>query len=157
MRSFFVLALLCAAVVSCASAEKRPITPPSKKVKALRLSAGEGAQDCGEAMESKTDVTCRAQPVGECMIQALKACRPAYGTRSFFTSEGDPIRVDWLVLSDDKGGCELVNVEDRSADPLASKRPSVQTCESLEWTAHESIKNCEVPEGSNCHSRKELQ
>jgi hypothetical protein len=128
--------------------------PPSSMVTDLRRSAGSGVQDCGEAAESKTDTTCRVHPVAECVEAAFKQCRPAFGMRSYFTGEGDPVREDWLVLSDGQGGCELVRVVDRSADPLAPKKPSLQVCESIDWKPHDSIANCEMPAFAGCHAGK---
>jgi len=141
-----------ASAAACGGAERRPAVPPGSTVKELRRSAGPAAQDCGEATESKTDTECRVHPVGECIQAALAQCRPAYGMRSYFTAEGDAVREDWLVLSDGQGGCELVLVQDRSADPLAPKKPSIQVCEGIEWKAHEHIPSCEAPSFAACHA-----
>jgi len=121
----------------------------------MKRSAGPGVQDCGEAPESREEDQCRIKPVGECLAAALKACRPAVGVRSYFASEGDPIRVDMLVLSDGRGGCDLMVVEDRSADPLAGKKPEVSRCDSIGWKPHPYIEDCEdvVPEGCNKEAR----
>jgi hypothetical protein len=138
-------------VFACGGAERRPHVPPSARVHDLRLSAGPTAQDCGEAIESKTDTACRVHSVGECLATALKACRPAYGMRSYFTGEGDGVRVDWLVLSDGHGGCKLSVIEDRGADPLAHKKVVAKSCASIVWKAHESIASCEQPAPDDCH------
>ena len=150
--TFVLVPFLC--VASCGGAERRPNVPPSSRVKELRRAAGATAQDCGEAVESRTDTACRVHPVGECLAAALKDCRPAYGMRSYFTAEGDGVRVDWLVASDGHGGCQVVLVEDRSADPLAAKRPSVQICSGVVWKQHESISSCELPVADGCHAAK---
>jgi hypothetical protein len=157
IRSFLATVVVVPSIilVSCGGgAERHPNVPPSSKVKELRHAVGESARDCGEALESRKETTCGARPVGECLAAALKACRPAYGTRSFFTAEGDAVRVDWLVASDGHDGCHLVLVEDRSADPLASKRPSVQVCHTVAWKPHESIRGCEVPVPDGCLAAK---
>ncbi len=145
---------LCSTAVGCGATERRPNVPPSAKVLDLRRAGGDAIQDCGGAPESRTDTLCRVQPVGECVEAALKACRPAFGTRSFFTAEGDPVRDDWLVLSDGQGGCKLTFVEDRSRDPLAPRKPSVQICDSVTWKSHDTIANCEVPVADGCHATK---
>jgi hypothetical protein len=112
--------------------------------------AGPGVRDCGEALEAREETQCRVKPVGECIAAALKDCRPGHGVRSYFTLEGDSVRVDWLVLSDGGGGCVLVEVEDRSADPLAKKTPVVRRCDSISWSQHESVRNCEAPVAAHC-------
>jgi hypothetical protein len=143
-----------AVAVACGGAERRPAVPPSSTVDELKRSTGAAGQDCGQAAESRTDTVCKVHPVGECIQAALKDCRPAYGMRSYFAPEGDPVREDWFVLSDGQGGCELVRVVDRSADPLAPKKPSLQVCSSIQWKAHESIPSCELPVLDGCHAGK---
>jgi hypothetical protein len=144
--------LLAAAVLacSCGGPERRPRAAQSERVTELLHSAGPGVRDCGEALEARDETQCRVKPVGECVESALKDCRPGHGVRSYFTPEGDSVRVDWLVLSDGAGGCVLVEVEDRSADPLAKKTPAVRRCESMVWRLHESIRDCESPVLANC-------
>jgi hypothetical protein len=136
----------------CGSEPRRPAVAPSPVVEDLRRSAGVGLQDCGEARESREEDQCRVKSVGECVQAALKACRPAHGLRTYFASEGDAIRVDWLVLSDGQGGCDLVVVEDRSADPLAAKKPQVSRCKGFVWKAHEAIEGCEAPSPDACRA-----
>ena|SRR5260221_9881220 len=147
------------AFVSCGgSAERRsPNVPAGTRVQELRRTAGDSAQDCGDAVESKGDTTCRVHPIGECLSAALKGCRPAYGMRSYFTPESDGVRIDWLVLQDRHGGCNLVVVEDRSADPLAPKTPTVKTCTSISWKAHESVPGCEAPIPDGCSAAKSTE
>jgi len=148
--------LACVVLASgCGAEARRPAVAPSQVVEELRRSAGVGVQDCGEALESREEEQCRVKSVGECIQSALKACRPAHGLRTYFASEGDAIRVDWLVLSDGKGGCDLVMVEDRSADPLASRKPTVARCEGLVWKAHERIEACEAPTPDACRAGAE--
>jgi hypothetical protein len=146
-----VFAAGTALLAGCGGEARRPAVAPSTTVEELRRSAGVGLLDCGQAMESREEEQCRVKSVGECIQAALKDCRPAQGLRTYFASEGDAIRVDWLVLSDGKGGCDLVVVEDRSADPLASKKPSVSRCKGFVWKAHESIDGCEAPRPDDCH------
>jgi hypothetical protein len=140
-----------AAALSCGGAERRPNVPLSAQVHDLRRSAGPTAQDCGEAVESRTDTACRVHPVGECLATALKDCRSAFGMRSYFTAEGDGVRLDWLVLPDGHGGCKLTVIEDRGADPLAHKKLAVKSCDAIAWRAHESIPSCEQPVPDGCH------
>jgi hypothetical protein len=148
------IALALVIAPACGGTERRPNVPPSGAVQDLRRSAGSGVQDCGESMESRTETACRIHSVGECLAAALKECRPAYGVRSYFTGEGDPIRLDWLVLSDGHGGCKIVTVEDRSADPLARKAPLVRRCTGIVWKHHESIPDCEAPSPDGCVDEK---
>jgi len=167
VRSIVVLALhrifavvtgafACAVLASgCGAEARRPVVAPSQVVEELRRSAGPGMQDCGEAQESREEAQCRVKSVGECIQAALSACRRAYGLRTYFAAEGDAIRVDWLVLGDGKGGCDLVVVEDRSADPLASKKPTVTRCKGFVWKAHESIEACEAPTPDACRADAE--
>lgn len=135
---------------SCGAPERRPTTPETPRVAELLRTAGPGVRDCGEALEAGDETQCRVKPVGECVESALKDCRPGHGVRSYFTPEGDPVRLDWLVLSDGNGGCVLVEVEDRSSDPLAKKTPTVRRCESIAWKPHEAVRDCEAPVPSNC-------
>lgn len=145
--------LACAALApGCGGEERRPAVAPGPVVEDLRRSAGPGLQDCGEAQESREESQCRVKSVGECVEAALRACRPAHGLRTYFAAEGDAIRVDWLVLSDGQGGCDLVVVEDRSADPLASKTPSVSRCKKFVWKAHTNIDDCEAPYPDDCRA-----
>jgi hypothetical protein len=148
VHSIAAVALL--ALIACGGEERRPNVPVSTTVQDLRRSAGSGVQDCGESSESRKEEQCRIHSVGECLQTALKECRAAYGVRSYFTPEGDPIRVDWLVLSDGHGGCKLLTVEDRSADPLARKAPKVSRCTGIIWKHHESIAECEAPVADGC-------
>ena len=129
---------------------RRPNVPPGSKVHELMRVAGDGANDCGEVVEPKTGATCEVHTVGECLAAALHDCRPAHGMRTFFTSESDGIRVDWFVLSDGQGSCRLHQVEDRSADPLAPRAPTVSVCRALTWKQHEAVGDCEVPAGGKC-------
>lgn len=146
------IALLAAAVLawSCGGNERRATAPQSDRVTELLQGAGPGVRDCGEAREAREETQCRVKPVGECIQAALKDCRPGHGVRSYFTLEGDSVRADWLVLSDGNGGCVIVEVEDRSADPLAKKTPTVRRCESLNWKPHESVRDCESPALASC-------
>ena len=150
---FSILAVLA---VACGSAPvRRPNVPAGTKVQELRHTAGDGAQDCGEVVEPKGgDATCGVHPIGECVAAALKDCRPAYGARVYFTSEGDGIRIDWLVLPDGHGSCSLAVVEDRSADPLAPKTPTTKYCKAVGWQPHESIPSCEAPVPDKCDAPK---
>ncbi|HVU05565.1 MAG TPA: hypothetical protein VHE30_27645 [Polyangiaceae bacterium] len=154
IRAVLVAASALALNAACGGEERRPNVPASGTVTDLRRSGGDAVQDCGESSESRTETACRIHPVGECLLSALKACRPAYGVRSYFTSEGDPIRYDWLVLSDGHGGCEVVTVEDKSADPLARKEPKVSHCKAIVWKHHESIPDCEAPVADDCSVEK---
>ncbi len=142
--------LAAVAAVSCGSAERRPAVAPGKTVNDLRDSAGPGMTDCGEAPEVREETSCRVKPMGDCLALALGDCRPGHGVRQYFTDEGDAVRVDWFVLSDGQGGCRLVTVEDRSADPLAPKKPKVQYCKSIGWKAHDRIADCELPTAEGC-------
>jgi hypothetical protein len=135
---------------SCGGPERRPRTAQSARVTEMLHAAGPGVRDCGEALEAREESQCRVRPVGECVAAALKDCRPGHGVRSYFTLEGDSVRVDWLVLSDGSGGCALIEVEDRSADPLAKKTPTVRRCDSIAWTPHVSIRDCEAPLAAHC-------
>ena len=139
---------------SCGAPERRPTTPQSARVTELLHQAGPGVRDCGEALEARDETQCRVKPVGACVESALKDCRPGHGVRSYFTLEGDSVRVDWLVLSDGSGGCVVVEVEDRSSDPLAKKTPTVRRCESIAWKPHESVRDCESPVLMNCKVEK---
>lgn len=136
--------------LACGRSWRPAKTSPSETVLDMRRGAGPGLQDCGEGVENHGETACRVHSVGECIQNALKQCRPAFGSRQFLTSEGDPIRLDWLVLSDGHGGCELVQVEDRSADPLAKKKPRVEKCRSVAWGAHPNIEECEMPSADGC-------
>jgi hypothetical protein len=148
---FFPAALVAVAFASsCGGPERRPRAPQSPRVTEMLHSAGPGVRDCGEALEAREETQCRVKPVGDCVAAALKDCRPGHGVRSYFTLEGDSVRVDWVVLSDRNGGCVLFEVEDRSADPLAKKTPTVRRCESISWSQHESIRNCEAPVAAHC-------
>jgi hypothetical protein len=129
---------------------RRPNVPASPKVGELLHAAGDGANDCGEVVEPKTGATCDVHPIGECLAAALRDCRPAHGMRSFFTSESDGVRIDWIVIPDGKGSCALDTVEDRSADPLAPRAPTTTSCKALGWKPHETIPDCEVPAGGKC-------
>src|SRR5689334_9551450 len=104
----FLTALVAGAPLAlssgCGGPERRPAAPQSERVTELLHSAGPGVRDCGEAMEAREETQCRVKPVGECVALALKDCRPGHGVRSYFTMEGDPVRLDWLVLSDGNGG-----------------------------------------------------
>jgi hypothetical protein len=135
---------------ACGGEPRRPNVPPSRLVADMKRSAGPGIQDCGEAHESREEEQCRIKPVGDCLDAALKACRPAFGLRTYFASEGDPVRADLLVLSDGHGGCDLVVVEDRSADPLAAKKPQVSRCQVIAWKPHTAIEHCEDPVPDDC-------
>jgi hypothetical protein len=148
----FLAALLVAAPLgsSCGGTERRPAAPQSERVTKLLRTAGPGVRDCGEALEARDETQCRVKPVGECIESALKDCRPGHGVRSYFTMEGDSVRLDWLVLSDGNGGCVVVEVEDRSADPLAKKTPTVRRCDSVSWKPHEVVRDCEAPVLANC-------
>lgn len=137
-------------VWSCGAPERRPTTAESARVAEMLHGAGPGVRDCGEALEASDETRCRVKPVGECVESALRDCRAGHGVRSYFTLEGDTVRVDWVVLSDGNGGCVVVEVEDRSSDPLAKRTPTVRRCESIEWRPHESIRDCEAPVVSNC-------
>lgn len=150
MHAIALAALVIAPGAACAGEPRRPQVPPSGLVADMKRSAGPGIQDCGEALESREEDQCRVKSVGECLEAALKACRPAFGLRTYFASEGDAIRVDMLVLSDGQGGCDLVVIEDRSADPLAAKKPEVTRCESIAWKAHVAIDDCEDPVPEAC-------
>jgi hypothetical protein len=138
----------------CAEAVvRRPNVPPGAKVQELRTTAGDKAQDCGEAVEPKTGAACDVHPIGECLSAALHDCRAAYGARTYFTAESDPIRIDWLVLADGEGSCHLTVVEDRSADPLAPRAPTVKKCKALAWKPHETVAACEAPLADRCDGR----
>lgn len=143
-----VVAGLCA--WACGGPEKRPSTAQSTRVTEMLHAAGPGVRDCGEALEAREETQCRVKPVGECIALALKDCRPGHGVRSYFTPEGDSVRLDWVVLSDGNGGCVLFEVEDRSSDPLAKKTPTVRRCESVSWSPHVSIRDCEAPLAAQC-------
>src|SRR5260221_14606679 len=88
------------AFVSCGgSAERRsPNVPAGTRVQELRRTAGDSAQDCGDAVESKGDTTCRVHPIGDRLSAALKGCRPADGGGSHLTPKGGRVRSDWLRL-----------------------------------------------------------
>ena len=129
---------------------RRPNVPASPKVGELLHAAGDGANDCGEAVESKPGASCDVHTIGECLAAALHDCRPAHGTRSFFTAESDGVRVDYIVIPDGKGSCTLNVVEDRSADPLAPRAPTTKSCKALGWRPHETLAGCEVPAGDKC-------
>ena len=137
--------------LACGQSWRPAKTAPSETAMEMRRGAGPGLQDCGEGVEEHGETACKIHPVGECLESALKQCRPAFGNRQFLTEEGDPVRVDWLVLSDGHGGCQLTQVEDRSADPLPSKKkPRVETCRSIVWRSHPNIENCEMPAADGC-------
>jgi hypothetical protein len=145
--------LVCATIYFHGCAEtvvRRPDVPAGSKVQELRRTAGDAAQDCGEAIEPKTGATCDVHPVGECLAAALHDCRAAYGARSHFTAESDAIRIDWLVIPDPQSTCHLAVVEDRSADPLAPRAPTVKNCKALVWKPHESVPNCDAPLADRC-------
>lgn len=148
--SMVAMAGLALTAFACGGPERRPNVPTSETVSDMRRNAGVGLQDCGEAIEPRQETACKVHSVGECLAAALKACRPAFGVRQYFTAEGDGVRLDWLVLSDGHGGCDLVNVEDRSADPLAPKKPKITHCTSIVWKSHENISDCEAPVPDGC-------
>lgn len=154
VRSMWLAPFALGIVAACAGEIRRPNVPTSETVARLRRGAGAGLQDCGEAIEPKGETACKIHSVGECLQAALGQCRAAYGVRQFFTAEGDAIRLDWLVLSDGHGGCEVVTVEDRSADPLASKKARVTRCQSIAWREHEDIEGCERFEAEGCREDK---
>jgi hypothetical protein len=129
---------------------RRPNVPASAKVGELLHAAGDNPGDCGEVVEPKTGATCDVHTIGECLAAALHDCRPAHGMRTFFTAESDGVRVDWIVVPDGKGSCALNTVEDRSADPLAPRKPTTTSCKVLGWKPHESIADCQVPAGDKC-------
>jgi hypothetical protein len=129
---------------------RRPNVAPGPKVGELLHAAGDSPGDCGEAVEPKTGATCDVHAIGECLASALHDCRPAHGMRTFFTSESDPVRIDWIVIPDGKGSCTLNTVEDRSADPLAPRAPTTTSCAILAWKPHETIADCQVPAGDKC-------
>ncbi len=149
-RFFWVLATGSIVAAACGGSERRANVPTSETVMELRRGAGPGLQDCGESIESRKETACRIHSVGECLQAALKQCRSAYGMRQFLTAEGDAIRLDWLVLSDGHGGCDVVSVTDRSADPLARKEPRVEHCRSIVWRPHDAIEGCEMPVPDGC-------
>jgi len=128
--------------------------PESARVAELLHRASPGVRDCGEALEAREETQCRVKPVGECIESALKDCRPGHGVWGYFTMEGDPVRIDWLVLSDGNGGCVLVEVEDRSSDPLAKKTPAVRRCDGIAWKPHVSVRDCEAPVPANCKAER---
>lgn len=134
--------LLACAAGACGGAERRPDVPPSTVVEDLRRSAGSIVQDCGGASELRDEDSCTVQPVGECLEAALGQCRPAHGVRSYFTSEGDPVRVDFIVLDDRRGGCDLIQVQDFSSDPLAKVKTIVERCRRATWKPHPEIDRC---------------
>jgi hypothetical protein len=142
--------------VACGSAPiRRPNVPVGSKVQELRHAAGDGAQDCGEVVEPKGgDTTCSVHPIGECVAAALKDCRAAYGSRVFFNSESDGIRIDWVVLSDGHGSCFVAVVDDKTADPLAPKTPILRHCKAMGWQPHDSVPSCETPMPNKCDDAK---
>ncbi|HVW25900.1 MAG TPA: hypothetical protein VHC69_11045 [Polyangiaceae bacterium] len=146
----FVVPALGVAFACSETVVRRPNVPPSAKVHELEHAAGDGVFDCGETQEPKVGATCDVHTTGECLAAALHDCRPAHGMRSFFTSESDGVRVDWFVIPDGKGSCQLHVVEDRSADPLAPRAPMVKSCRVLTWQRHETVADCEVPAGDKC-------
>ena len=138
-------------VLACSeTVVRRPNVPASPKVHELMHTAGDGVFDCGQALEPKTGATCDVHTIGECLAAALHDCRPAHGMRSYFTSESDGVRIDWFIIPEGQGSCRLHVVEDRSADPLASRTPTVKKCTTLTWKPHEKISECEVPAGDKC-------
>lgn len=154
VSSMLPLPFAVCVAAACAGEQRRPNVPTSEIVADFRRSAGSGVQDCGEAIEPKGETACKIHSVGECLQAALRECRAAYGVRQFFTAEGDAVRLDWLVLSDGHGGCDVMTVEDRSADPLAPKKPRISRCQSIAWREHEDIEGCERFEADGCREDK---
>jgi len=142
-----VLAMVAA---SCAASPPPRTLSPSDSVERLRREAGPTLQDCGEASEGRDEEKCKIQPVLACVHAALKNCRAAQGTHQFLAGEGDPVRIDYFVVEHPGGACDFVVVEDRSADPLASRRPSEMTCSGVSWKPHPAIPSCEVLEPKGC-------
>jgi hypothetical protein len=138
---------------SCGSTRRPPEAAPSPLVEKLRRDAGRGVQDCGEAVENWEEQRCHTRPVGECVLSAFKACRPAHGSHVFFASEGDDMRVDWIVMVRSGGACDFVLVEDHTRDPLGPKQPIERVCSTVDWKSHSQIEGCEVLDPKNCAPR----
>ena len=149
-RRLFALGVLA---IACGSSRRPPQAPPSPLVDRLRREAGRGIQDCGEAVEKWEEQKCHTRPVGECVLSAYKACRPAHGSYVFFASEGDDMRVDWLVMVKPGGACDFVIVDDRTADPLGPRTPSDKVCSTVDWKAHPQIEGCEILDPKSCTPR----
>ena len=137
-------------VAACGSSAPPPNVGPSPNVQRVRSSAGKTVQDCGEAIESRDETQCKVQPVGECVLAALKGCRAAHGTHIYSTGEGDAVRSDWFVVERPGGACDFVSVEDRTRDLLGAKGVTEKTCASAGWTRHPRIERCEMLVPSGC-------
>jgi len=87
------------------------------------------------------------------VLAAYKACRPAHASYLYFASEGDEMRVDWIVMVRPGGACDFVVVEDRSADPLGPRKPIDRVCAAVDWKSHPQIEGCELLEPKNCSAR----
>jgi len=140
----FVIAFSAAAALACGSSVPPPIVGASPRAQELAKTAGPTVQDCGEATESREASSCKVQPVGECMLRALKNCRAARGAHVYSTGEGDAVRVDWFVVERSGGSCEFVTIEDRTRDLLGPKAVEEKVCKSASWTRHPRIPDCEV-------------
>jgi len=144
---------MCLVFVACASEGPPPKVGMSPQARQMQDRLGGTFQDCGQFDEPRHDQSCRLRRVEECVISALQACRPAHGTHQFWTEEGDPVRVDYFTYTD-QGACQLMLVEDRSADPIGKTGVTRKVCRSHTWQAQPGKPSCELLSFSDCSAPK---
>jgi hypothetical protein len=146
------LGVAAGVAAGCGSSVPPPIVGASPRAQELGKTAGPTVQDCGEATESREEMSCKVQPVGECVLRALKNCRAAHGVHVYSTGEGDAVRLDWFVVERAGGSCDFVTIEDRTRDLLGAKAVQEKVCKSATWTRHPRIDGCEVLLPAGCQS-----
>lgn len=141
------------ALSGCGGNQPLPQLPINATAQHVKDSAGTTVEDCGEFDEPRDDNSCRLKRIEECVITALDACRPAHGTHTYFTGEGDPVRVDYFSVTEN-GACKLVTVTDRSKDPVGHKGVTEEECKHHEWQPDAMREGCELLSLSECAPRK---
>ncbi len=136
-------------LMACASQQPPPKVGMSDQARHMQDRIGSAFQDCGEFDEPRDDQSCRLRRIEECVISALDACRAAHGAHTFWTAEGDPVRVDYFVYTD-QGACRLMLVEDRSADPIGKTGVSEKVCAKHSWQPQTDKESCELLSLSEC-------
>lgn len=137
------------ALLACASEQPPPKVAMSDQARHMQDRIGSTFEDCGEFDEPRDDQSCRLHPIQVCLISALDACRSAHGAHTFWTAEGDPVRVDYFVYVD-QGACRLMTVEDRSADPIGKTGVTEQVCTKHTWQPQPDQASCELLSLTDC-------
>ena len=87
--------------------------------------SGSSFESCGRESYDERPACCGPRIAGyECLVAALRACKPARFAVARGTIEGDPIYSDYFVVPAEEGeGCRLMVMTDSSRD--AYRDPSV--------------------------------